>query len=430
MSLSNAMFASVSGLDSASTAISVIGDNIANVSTPGFKERRAEFADILGQSISTAGGVSQIGSGSKVLNVGQVFTQGTFETTSRETDMAIEGRGFFILEGQTGTAYSRAGMFAFDRDGFLVDPVGMRVQGFGIDAATLTSNGQLGDVQLSTSVAAPQASTTMDMSVNLDAEAAQNGPFDPADPNSTSAFQSVMTLFDSLGGAHPTTVYFTRTGTNTWEWNATLATADTTSAPASPGDPVVVQGTGALTFDANGFLATASGSPVTYEFAGGGAASQVIDLDFGPIGATSTGDLTTQFAGSASAVNSQSQDGFATGTLQTLSIDRDGFFTASFSNGVTRPIAQVALATFANVEGLSSAGNNVFAETRESGQPLVGAPQTGQFGAVRSNAIEQSNVDLADQFIRLILNQRAFQANTRTVSTTNELLANLVQLGQ
>lgn len=430
MSLSNAMFASVSGLDTASTAISVIGDNIANVSTPGFKERRAEFADILGQSISTAGGVAQIGSGSKVINVGQVFTQGTFESTARETDLAIEGRGFFIMEGPRGTAYSRAGMFSFDRDGFLVDPTGLRVQGFGIDATTLTSNGQLGDVQLSTSVAAPQESSTMNLSVNLDATAAANGPFDPSDPNSTSSFQTVMTLFDSLGAAHPTTIYFTRTAANSWTWNATLPTGDTTTAPASPGDPIVVQGSGTLTFDSQGFLASATGSPLTYEFAGGGAPSQSVDLEFGPVGPTSTGDLTTQFAGSASAVNSQSQDGFATGTLQTLAIDREGFFTASFSNGVTRPIAQVGLATFANVEGLSSSGNNAFAETRESGQPLVGAPQTGQFGAVRSNSIEQSNVDLADQFIRLILNQRAFQANTRTVSTTNELLANLVQLGQ
>lgn len=430
MSLSTAMFASVSGLDSASTAISVIGDNIANISTPGFKERRAEFADLLGASISTAGGVSQTGSGSTVLNVGQVFTQGTFERSARVTDLGVEGRGFFVLDGQTGTNYSRAGMFSFDRDGFLVDPVGQRVQGFGIDPATLTSNGQLGDIELSTSVAAPQPSTVMNLSVNLEATAPQNGPFDPADPNGTSAFQTVLTLFDSLGAAHPATLYFTRTGSNSWGFNAALATSDTTTAPVNPTDPVVVQGSGTLNFDTSGFLTSATGTALTFEFAGGGGASQAVDLDFGPLGSLSTGDLTTQFAGATSAVNSQTQDGFATGQLQTLSIDREGFFTAGFSNGVTRPISQLALATFANVEGLNSVGNNAFVETRESGQPLIGAAQTGQFGSVRSNTIEQSNVDLADQFIRLILNQRAFQANTRTVSTTNELLANLVQLGQ
>ena len=131
-----------------------------------------------------------------------------------------------------------------------------------------------------------------------------------------------------------------------------------------------------------------------------------------------------------SSINSQFQDGFGTGNLSALSIDREGYLTASFSNGATRPIAQVALASFAAIEGLGSVGNNAFVETRDSGQPLLGAAQTGQFGSIRSNSLEQSNVDLADQFIRLILNQRAFQANTRTVSTTNELLANLVQLGQ
>ena len=422
MSLSNAMFASVSGLSTASTAISVIGDNIANVSTPGFKERRAEFADLLGQSIATSGGVSQVGSGSTLLNVGQVFSQGTFETTARETDLGIEGRGFFVLDSQQGTAYSRAGQFSFDNNGLLVDPIGRRVQGYGIDPITLTPNGQIGDIQLSTSVVAPQPSSVMNVSVNLNPEAPLNGPFNPSLPSDTSEFQTVLTLFDSLGTAHPSTIYFTRTGAGTWDWNATLPPGDTTVPPASPGDDHVVQGSGTLTFDSDGILTAVTGSPITYEFFGGATASQVVDLDFGPVGANQTGDLTTQFNGEASAVNSQSQDGFSAGTLQTLSIDRDGFFTASFSNGETRPLAQVVLASFANIEGVASVGNNAFVETRDSGQPLIGAPGTGRFGDIRSSSIEQSNVDLADQFIRLILNQRAFQANTRTVSTTNELL--------
>ncbi len=172
-----------------------------------------------------------------------------------------------------------------------------------------------------------------------------------------------------------------------------------------------------------------TGAPVTFEFSGGATPGQVVDLNFGPVAGVGSGDPTTQFAES-STVNSATQDGFAPGTLQGISVDREGFINASFTNGETLPIAQVALATFPNVEGLAAVGNNHFQETRDSGQPLVGGPRTGQFGAVRSNSIEQSNVDLAAQFIRLIMNQRAFQANTRTVSTTNELLANLVQLGQ
>jgi len=430
MSLSNAMFASVSGLDTASTAISVIGDNIANVSTPGFKERRAEFADVLGQSISTAGGFAQTGSGSRIANVTQVFSQGSFESTGRETDLAIEGQGFFVLEDGSGRSYSRAGLFNFDSTGFLVDSSGRRVQGFGIDPSTLQPNGQLDDIQINTSVAAPQATSSIDLSLNLDASAPLVGPFDASSPFATSNFQTVVTLFDSLGTAHPATVYFTRSGVNDWEWNVALPVADTSTPPANPSDTIVVQGSGTLGFDDSGTLTSATGSPTTFEFSGGSAPGQSIALDFGPIGAPAGGDTTTQYANAGSAVNSQTQDGFGPGTLQALSIDGEGFFTASFTNGETRPIAQVALATFPSVEGLEAIGNSAFSESRASGQPLIGGPQSGQFGSIRSSSVEQSNVDLASQFIRLILNQRSFQANTRTVSTTNELLANLVQLGQ
>ena len=430
MSLSNAMFASVSGLDTASTAISVIGDNIANVSTPGFKERRAEFSDVLGRSISTGGGFAQTGSGSRVANVSQVFTQGSFETTGRETDLAIEGGGFFILRSSEGQFYSRAGMFDFDENGTLIDSNANRVQGFGIDPSTLQPNGQLGDITVDTSLASPQNTSTLDFSLNLDANAPTVGPFDASAPFATSNFQTVINVFDSLGNAHPATAYFTKTATNSWDWNVALPTADTTLPPASPGDSIVVQGGGTLAFDSAGLLTGATGTAATFEFAGGGTASQPIAIGFGPTGPGASGNTTTQFSNSQSSINSQTQDGFGPGTLQAISIDSEGYFNASFSNGVVRPIAQVALATFPSTSGLESVGNNAFQESRNSGQPLIGGAGSGQFGAIRSASVEQSNVDLAAQFIRLILNQRAFQANTRTVSTTNELLANLVQLGQ
>jgi flagellar hook protein FlgE len=266
----------------------------------------------------------------------------------------------------------------------------------------------------------------MALSLNLDPSAPLVGPLDLSNTAGTANFQTGITLYDSLGNAHTSDVFFTRTGTNTWSWTATLAPADTTLPLASPTDTVVAIGSGALTFDTAGNLTSQSGSPLNYQFAGGGAANQSVAIDFGSAGSLSA---TTQVA-AASAVNSQQQDGFAPGTLTSVSVDRAGFFVASFSNGETRPIAQVALATFPAVEGLQSAGNNNWTESRESGQPLIGGPRTGQFGSIRASNIEQSNVDLAAQFVRLILQQRAFQANTRTVSTTNELLANLVQLGQ
>lgn len=329
------------------------------------------------------------------------------------------------MDGPGGRSYTRAGIFGFDNQGVLVDANGFRVQGFGIDPLTLQPNGQLGDIVANATLAPPRASTQMALSVNLDANANPTGPFvafDPNNPVQTSDFQTVVTVFDSLGNAHPSTIYFQQTGTNAWDWFATLP-------PATTPGPVQVQGNGSLTFDTAGNLTGATGTATTYNFGGGAAPNQAIALDFGPVAGVGTGSPTTMFS-QASTTNSATQDGFAAGTLQGINVDADGFVVAAFSNGETQPIAQVGLATFPNIEGLQAIGNNSFQESRASGQALVGAPRTGQFGSIRSANIEQSNVDLAAQFIRLIMNQRAFQANTRTVSTTNELLANLVQLGQ
>jgi flagellar hook protein FlgE len=436
MPLSGALFSSVSGLDSTSTAISVIGDNIANVNTTGFKARRTEFADVLGQSISTAGGFSQIGAGAKVSDIRSLFTQGTFETTSRPTDVAIEGRGFFIADGPQGRVYTRAGIFNFDDNGFLVNPEGRFVQGYGIDPVTGLSNGLLGDIQIATALAPPRTTSTIDLSVNLFAnDPIQAGGFDPADP-ATASHAVPIDVYDSLGNRHSMSVFFTKTGSNTWEWNAALAPADTTTAPANPTDPWVVQGAGTLTFDTSGTLTGSTGTSFAANFSGGAAAGQAFTLGF-----TNAGVPTTQFGGSsgtgastssasASQTNSFSQDGFAAGTLQSINIDQQGYLAGSFSNGETIPLAQLALANFPNLEGLQGIGNTNLIETRESGQPLIGQPQAGGLGSIRASSLEQSNVDLATEFVRLIINQRAFQANTRTISTTNELLGDLVQLGR
>lgn len=430
MPLSGALFSSVSGLDATSTAISVVGDNIANVNTTGFKARRTEFADVLGQSISTAGGFSQIGAGSKVSEIRSLFSQGTFETTNRQTDVAIEGRGFFVLDGPQGRAYSRAGIFNFDSDGFLISPTGLRVQGFGIDPVTGASNGQLGDIQISNAISLPRVTSNVFVSANLGATTPVTpGGFDPSDPSGTSSLQTVINVFDSLGIQHAATLFFTHTGSNAWEWNLALPAGETTVAPANPGDAHVVQGSGTLTFDAAGVLTGSTGTGFALEFAGGAAAGQAVTLDFGALGVAGSGG-TTQVGDQPSNVNSFTQDGFGPGSLQGILIDDAGFLSGIFSNGETTSLAQLALAHFANVEGLQRVGNNNLVETRTSGQPLIGEPRTGGFGAIRSSSLEQSNVDLATEFVRLIINQRAFQANTRTISTTNDLLGDLVQLGR
>ncbi len=428
-SLSSALFSSVSGLDTTSTAISVIGDNIANVNTPGFKERRVEFSDVLGQTISNVVGFSNFGAGAKVSRTTTLFTQGTFENTGRPTDLAIEGRGFFVLAGQQGSVYSRAGVFTIDSEGFVVNPDGLRLQGQPLDPITGVSTGQIQDITVSAAQAPPRSTTEIDLSVNLNSQdPVLAAAFDPTDPEGTSNFRTLITAYDSLGNGHPVSVYFTKTAANTWQWSATLPDSETTLPPVA-GANLVVQGSGTLTFDTSGVLQTATGSPVTFEFAGGGAAGQSVAIDFGPLAGVGVGDATTQF-GAESAVNSLVQDGFAAGALQAISIDREGFLTGQFSNGEVLPLAQIALASFPNVEGLLPTGGNNLIETRTSGQPLLGVAESGSFGSIRSSNLEQSTVDLAAQFVRLIINQRAFQANTRTISATNELLANLVSLGQ
>lgn len=432
MSLSNALQSSVSGLDTTSTAISVIGNNIANVNTTGFKEQRAEFSDVLGQTLTTVGGSSSVGAGATLSQVTTIFGQGTFESTARPTDLAIQGQGFFVLDGAQGRSYSRAGIFEIDNQGTLVNPSGLRVQGFGIDPATGASNGQLGDIVLSTAFSPPNPSGLLDISLNLDPAAPIiPGGFDPTDPvspSTTANFNQGLTFFDSLGNPHFTTLRFNRTGAGTWDYVATLDAADTTI-PPQPGAVDVIQGSGTLTFDASGNLTAVTGSPMTFEFSGGVVPSQSININFGPIGGVGTGGITSSFGGE-STTNSFSQDGYAAGTLQSLNVDREGFVTGQFSNGETQSLAQIALATFPNVEGLTSTGNGNLVTSRASGQELIGTAASGSYGEIRAGALEQSNVDLAAQFVKLIVNQRAFQANTRTVSTANELMANLVTLGQ
>lgn len=434
MGITTALFAGISGLNSQSNAISVVGDNIANTSTPGFKARRADFADILGQSISTGGSSSQIGAGSRTIRVAPVFTQGTLESSSRTTDLAIEGRGFFVVDGPQGRFYTRAGLFQFNDVGQLVDPAGNRVQGFGIDPLTQTSNGQLGDIVLDTAVSSPSPTSQIDMSLNFDSREAVTPAFDPADPNGTSNHRTVVTVYDSLGNPHQATVFFTKRGVNSWDYTVTLPPASTLTAPANPTDQFVVMaagGQGTLDFDANGNLNSTTPSPlaaVTFDFAGG-ANSANVTLDYGPVAGAGTGDATTQF-GTDSTTNSFAQDGFGSGLPQSVAFDPEGFLTVQYSNGQTLNVGQVALANFANVEGLTAVGNNNFSESTSSGQVLIGEPQTGVYGSVRGSSIESSNVDLAEQFVRMIVAQRAFQANTRTISTTNDLMGALVSLGQ
>ena len=433
----------LSALRVSQRALQTIGNNIANASTPGFKEKRAEFSAVLGQSITAGSGFAQVGAGARVNDVGTIFTQGVFETTQRPTDLGIEGRGFFVLEGSFGRSYTRSGIFGFDQNGFLVDPNNNRLQGYGIDPATGQSNSVLGDIQVNLPLSPPQLTSSIQLGMNLDATsriipsaAPPASPFDPADAQNTSNAREVVTIYDSLGTARQVTIFFTKVAASEWEYNVTLADADSGT---PTGDQFVIQtnGTGRLLFNPDGSLESVDGGTAfqdivfDLETSNGSLQNQTVSFNMGPLGAGGnyTGPVSTQF-NQETVTNFVTQDGFAPGTLSALEIDENGMLNGVFSNGITSSLAQVALANFGNVEGLTEIGGSRVIESVESGAPVLAPANSGNLGSIRSSSLEKSNVDLAQQFVNLIVSQRAFQANTRTVSVANELLANLVALGQ
>ncbi|MAG32117.1 MAG: hypothetical protein CL908_14640 [Deltaproteobacteria bacterium] len=340
------------------------------------------------------------------------------------------------MQGNFGRSYTRSGIFGFDSNGILVDPNSNRVQGYGIDPTTGTANGVLGDIQVNLPLSPPQQTASIQLGMNLDASETAIPAFDPADSQRTSHFREVVQIFDSLGTARQATVFFTKTAASTWEYNVALTDADSGS---PTGDPYVIQsgGTGTLVFDSQGFLESVNGGTVfpdvtfDLETSNGSLGSQPVSFNMGPLtsGGGYSGTASTQF-NRETVTNFASQDGYSPGTLSALEIDANGLLNGVFTNGITSSLAQIALANFGNVEGLTELGGSQLIESVESGAPVVAAAASGNLGRIRSSALEKSNVDIAQQFVNLIVAQRAFQANTRTVSVANELMANLVALGQ
>ncbi len=431
----SSLFSAISGLNANGVSLSVIGDNVANMNTVGFKRSRVSFGDVLSRAITGIGGNSQIGRGVIVTDVSPIFNQGSFETTSNALDMAIDGDGFFILKNNDATYYTRAGQFKVDKDGYIVNPDGFRVQGYQF-TSTGQATGVIGDINISAVNSPPNATTEVLIAANISSESPIiAGGFDINDRNNTSNFNTTVTVFDSLGNAHNVTVYFTKTAANTWDWNVVANASEVSSTVVSADGTVALIASGTITFDTNGALDTES-AITYYNTAGdgidfvGATASQAIDFDFGTSITTDGGDgldATTQF-GTDSTTLFINQDGYTAGSLTTLNISEDGLITGIFTNGQTKPLAQVALAKFVAPEELVKLGRNLFAESYASGQPVIGEPANSGFGRVLSNSLELSNVDLAEEFITMISAQRGFQANSRIVTTTDDLLQELVNL--
>ena len=430
-----AMYSGVSGLRAEGEALGVVGDNIANVNTTGFKSQRALFQDVLGHSILAGTSSSLPGSGVRVGDIQQMFTQGTLQNTGVSTDVALNGDGFFVVKGTvdgiSSDFYTRAGTFNIDRDGALVNPAGLKVQGY-------TANGDgtfaasISDVQAPTAALPARATENIEVTANLDSAATAIdtalNPWDPQDPANTANFSTTLTTYDSLGNGHTMDIYFRKSDTvaNTWDYHV-LADGDEVVG-GTPGQNFEVGTGGTMAFTTNGALNTITGNAITVDFVNA-TAGQAITLDFGtPIGAGGTGlDGTTQFAGSSN-VSSQSQDGYASGDFSGVAITGTGVVQGLYTNGQKIDMAQLAVAKFRSNDGLGRAGQNLWIETRDSGTAAMGTAGSGGRGATSAGALEGSNVDLANEFVGLIQHQRSFSANSKTITTADEMLQELINI--
>lgn len=427
MSLLTSLFTGASGMGAHGAAIGVVGDNIANVSTIGFKRTRAGFADVLGGTL----GSQRLGAGVRLGSVDTQFEQGSVQQTGGMLDVAIRGHGMFVVsgqhDGQTGQYYTRDGRLQLDNTGYLVDPRGLRVQGYAIDSAGAMAT-SISDLQLTGITSPPVATTTADLTLRLDS-GAQTTPlaaFDPLNPGTTSNYATSATVYDSLGAPHKVDLYFRAQGGGAWEWHAMVDGGELTGGTAGVATEIA---TGTMTFDANGALDTETPGVSSANFLNA-APGQAIAFDFGDAITTDGGTGragTTQPAG-ANAVVGLAIDGHGAGQLIDLHIADDGTIDGAFDNGDTRSLGRLALATFTDEQGLARAGDGLFTQTATSGQALIDAAATGGRGSISAGALEGSNVELGDELVTMIAYQRAFQANVKTVTTADEMLAEVAQI--
>lgn len=404
----------LSGLNAASTDLEVTGNNIANAATNGFKQSRAEFGNLFASAVQDTR--QQGGQGVQVSRVAQQFSQGSVDFTSNNLDLAISGEGFFVLEDADGDVkYTRAGAYSVDRSGNVINHSGDRLQVYqavtGVNGSTTFNTGVLQDLVLPTTPSSPQATTGIGASLNLNAsETVPTLAFSPTNAATYNSSTST-TVYDSLGNAHTSTLYFRKTGANSWEGYQYVDGTNVTFGGAAS-FPLGFSSSGALTTPATGSVTMDAHTP-----SGGGAAMNMT-LDFSG---------STQF-GSAFAVNNLSQDGYSSGRLAGVDIDADGIVFARYTNGQSDALGKVALAKFNNNQGLRQIGDTNWAESFESGNVQLGEAGTSNFGQIQSGALESSNVDIAEQLVALITAQRNFQANSEVISTSDTITQTIINI--
>ncbi|HEY6413161.1 MAG TPA: flagellar hook protein FlgE [Edaphobacter sp.] len=392
----------LTGLQADTVSLNTIGNNLANLNTTAFKDQSTTFEDLFYQQIGTSGSNNpiQVGLGTKVSGTDTNFLQGSMSTTGNSADMALQGNGFFVVQQGNVQSLTRAGNFQLDQVGNLTTVDGEQVMGYPAPGGVVNTNASLVPLTVPVGVnEAAHATQNLSVTANLDASAATG----------TQATSPVK-IYDSLGESHAATVTYTKTGANTWDYSIALPAGDATGTP--------VNTTGTLTFDTNGNLVTPASNVAGITFPG--LADGASDITFN-WNLYTNGSSTIAQSSAASSTATTNQDGYASGTYQSFKVDANGVLSATFSNGHTQDIGQVAVATVTNPEGLAMVGNNNYMTTAASGTATVGVAGTGGRGTIEDSALEQSNVDISTEFANLIVAQRAFQANSKTITTFDSL---------
>jgi flagellar hook protein FlgE len=410
----------LSGLNASSKSLEVIGNNIANANTVGAKAARAEFADVYANAL---GGNNEIGIGVTVTAVAQQFSQGNITTTDNPLDVAINGNGFFEVQKGGTVSYTRNGQFKLDRFGFIVNNEQQQLMGYPADATGTIIAGAAVPLQMPTGGITPAVTTTIGMEMNLDARAAvtlpgAGAPIDFADPSTYNNATS-QTVYDAKGDSVALTYYFQKSAADTW--NVYIAANGTPIATAG-GNPAAST---TITFPASGGAPTAPAGTVAIDIPAVANAAGALSV---PITGIALDVSKATEYGSAFGVTDLSQDGYASGQLVGAQIEADGIINARYSNGQTRPAGQIEIASFRNPQGLEPLGGNAWSRTFASGDPLVGAPGSGNLGVLQSGAVEDSNVDLTAELVDMITAQRVYQANAQTIKTQDQILQTIVNL--
>lgn len=404
----------LSGLNAAAKQLDVVGNNVANSNTVGFKQARAEFSDVYAASLTGSGG-SQVGIGVKLATVAQQFTQGNITSTNNPLDIAINGNGFFRMMENNIPTYTRNGQFQINKEGFIVDAGGKFLTGYGLDATgAIAAGAEPIPLVINTADAPPQTTSEAKGTLNLDSRLTPpvNTPLDIADPT-TYNNSTAVTIYDSLGNSHTLQSYFVKSSTvGDWDVYTAVDGAFTTGVNATTP-------TFTLTFDGTGTSPTPSTpQAITFPVTTGATTPVAMTLDY---------TTSTQF-GSNFSINNLTQDGFASGRLAGFNASSDGKIVGRYTNGQSKVLGQVVLTRFVNPNGLQNLGGNAWTVTASSGEPQTGAPGTGLLGVLQSSAVEDSNVDITQELVNMITAQRFYQANAQTIKAQDQVLQTLVNL--